>query len=275
MKSLSYFRLYTAVPWSRQHVRYLCLGIVCVVSLVGCVSKGQYEAVTAEMDSLRTELARAQGDIQSLEQQKEALHKLNVNGEKLLTGIRAELQQARADYAEYKAEQNRLESLRVKARALQSEHAKQIQDIRAAKRDQLRMQAVIERYEREMGQPPDISDMLRISQATDVNGGNSRLMATVTPLPSEASSPAHSASPAQPDADGPPPSHIVAAAGTSPSPAPASSVIPAAPTPSVPPAVTPVPPAAPSPKSQPAPATDSWLDSLTGWLSSWWGWLFS
>ncbi|WP_447599113.1 hypothetical protein [Nitrospira sp. Nam80] len=270
MKVFAHFRSYTLVPWSRQHVRYFCFGIVCAVSLVGCVSKSRYETVTTEMDGLRTELTRAQGDVQKLEQQKEALHKLNVDGEQLLTGIRAELQQARASYAEYKAEQNRLEALKAKAHALQIEHAKQVQGVKAAKRDQLRMQAVIERYERDMGQAPDIGDMLRVSQATDMNGGNSRLVATVTPLPSETSSPAYPSADVQAGLGAPPAPQVVAAAGTSPAP----SVTPAAPASSVQPAAKPVPPAAPSPKPQPTHENDSWLGSLTGWLSSLWGWLF-
>jgi hypothetical protein len=222
------------------------------------------------MDGLRTELARAQGDVQKLEQQKDTLHKLNVDGEKLLTGIRAELQQARAGYAEYKADQNRLETLKAKAHMLQIEHAKHIQGIKAAKRDQLRMQAVIERYEREMGQAPDIGDMLRVSQATDTNEGNSRLVAAVTPLPSDASSPAHLPSDGRPGGSAPPP-QIVAAAAASP----VTSIAPAAPAPSAQPAAKPVPPAAPTPKPQPAPENESWLGSLTGWFSSLWGWLFS
>lgn len=270
MKVLAHFHSHTAAPWSRQHVRYFCFGIICVVSLIGCVSTSRYESVTTEMDGLRTELARAQGDVQKLEQQKDTLHKLNVDGEKLLTGIRAELQQARAGYAEYKADQNRLETLKAKAQMLQIEHAKHIQGIKAAKRDQLRMQAVIERYEREMGQAPDIGDMLRISQATDTNEGNSRLVATVTPLPSDASSPAHLPSDGRPGNSAPPP-QIAAAAAASPVP----SIAPAAPAPSAQPAAKPVPPAAPTPKPQPASENESWLGSLTGWFSSLWGWLFS
>lgn len=270
MKSIAHSRSYTAVPWSRRHVRYLCLGIVCLVSLVGCVPQSQYETVTAEMEGLRGELIRAEENIQTLEQQKEALHKLNTEGEKLLTNIKAELQQARVAYAEYRAEQNRLEGLKAKARALQSEYAKHMQGIKAAKRDQLKMQAVIDRYEREMEQAPDINDMLRISQATEASGEPARLVATVTPLPSAGSSPA---------------AHVQAAAiaSTAPSaaatavgsPAPSPSVTPAAaPAQSPQPAAVPVPSVTPNPTPQSVPANDSWISNLTGWLSSLWGWLF-
>ena len=274
MKSIAHSRSYTAaVPWSRRHVRYLCLGIVCLVSLVGCVPQSQYETVTAEIEGLRGELLRAEEDIQALEQQKQALHKLNIDGEKLLTGIKAELQQARVAHAEYRAEQNRLEGLKAKARALQSEHAKHMQGIKAAKRDQLKMQAVIDRYEREMEQAPDINDMLRISQATEASGEHARLVATVTPLPSGGSSPARAASQMQPAAIAPSAPSVAAPAVGSPAPSP--SVTPAAaPVQSAQPAAAPVPSVAPNSTPQSTPANDSWISSLTGWLSSLWGWLF-
>lgn len=272
MESIAHSRSYDRSRLSRRHRWRLCLVIVGLLSLVGCVAKSKYETVATEMEALRADLVRAQEEIRTLEQQKDALHQLTLKGERLLTGIKAELQQARASYAEYKAEQNRLGALKAKAHELQNEHRRQIQAIKAAKREELKMQAVIERYEREMTQVPEVGDMLRISQAADTAGGNSRLVATVTPLPPDHSSAMNSPSNAPVSTPSSAP-QVSATAVIPPAP---SSITPApAPTPSAQPAVAPAPPAAMSPNPQPAPAEESWLGSVTGWLSSLWGWLFS
>jgi hypothetical protein len=274
MKSMN--RLYVPAQSrrGRRHVRYFCLGIVCAVSLIGCVSKSRYESVASEMDGLRAELGRAQAEIHALEQQRAALEKLNLDGERLLAAIRKELLQARAGYEEYKAEQSRLNGLKARARALQSEQQKHIQGIKAAKRDELKMQAVIDRYEKDMQQVPDIGDVLRVSQAAEPKDDGSRLVATVTPLPEKPSVTANtSTSAVQPTS--PPISAPQVATGPVVSPAPATVTAPspvlAAPAQTA--AATPT--AAAAPKPQPAPAEESWIGSLTGWLSSVWWWLFS
>ncbi|HJR76209.1 MAG TPA: hypothetical protein VJ805_04520 [Nitrospiraceae bacterium] len=270
MKSMN--RLYVPVQSrrGRRHVRYFCLGIVCAVSLIGCVSKSRYESVASEMDGLRAELGRAQAEVHALEQQRAALEKLNLDGERLLATIRKELQQARAGYEEYKAEQGRLDGLKAKARALQSEQQKHIQGIKAAKRDELNMQAVIDRYEKDMQQVPDVGDVLRVSQAAEPKDDGSRLVATVTPLPEEPSATTNASTAAVQPMSAP-----QVATGPSVAPAPATMAAPS-PTPTGP-AQTAVakPTAAPASKPQPAPAEESWIGSLTGWLSSVWGWLFS
>jgi hypothetical protein len=272
MKSMSRPHVPGRAPRSRRRVRYFCLGIVCAVSLVGCVSKSRYESVATEMDGLRADLARAQTEVQALEQQKDTLQKLNLDGERLLAAIRAELQEARAGYEEYKAEQSRLQSLKAKAKALQSEQQKHVQGIKAARREELKMQAVIDRYEKTMQQVPDIGDMLRVSEATEPKDEGSRLVATVTPLATDRS-PSMDASPSktQPASNPVPAPPIAATAAVSPAPA---AMTPPAPVPAAPaqPAAA-TPPAAPKPHQ--APVEESWMGSLTGWLSSLWGWLFS
>ena len=272
MESIAHSHSYDRSRLSRRHRWRLCLVIVGLVSLVGCVAQSKYETVATEMEALRADLLRAQQEIQTLEQQKDTLHQLNLKGERLLTGIKAELQQARASYAEHKAEQNRLDALKAKAHELQNKHRRQIQAIKAAKREELKMQAVIERYERELKQVPEVGDMLRISQPADTAGGDSRLVATVTPLPSDRSSALNSPSNA-PIASPSPAPQVAATAVTPPAP---SSITPApTPTTSAQPAVAPAPPAATNPSPQPAPAEESWIGSVTGWLSSLWGWFFS
>ena len=72
MKSISHSSVLGRSRRGRRHVRYFCLGIVCAVSLVGCVSKSRYESVATEMDGLRTDLARGQAEVQALEQQRDA-----------------------------------------------------------------------------------------------------------------------------------------------------------------------------------------------------------
>jgi hypothetical protein len=265
------------------------MGYLLLLVLSGCVSETKYEAVTSEMDRLRADLLRAQTEVQALEEQRQALSKLNSDGEKLLTSIRAELQQARIAYAEYRTEQNKIEGLKAKARALQSEHAKHIDDIKAAKRAERRMQAVIDRYEQDMGRVPDIGDMLRVSQAGEPNSSSSHLVASVKPVLPDVPAPAShgtsgaalstatapapkaatdSASAATVSAPPAAPSSIVSV--PSPTIAPVST---AAPTPK--PALNIAPTAAPKPPAQPNPANDSWLASVSGWLSSFWSWLFS
>jgi outer membrane murein-binding lipoprotein Lpp len=268
---------------------FSCLHMGCLFLIMsGCVSETKYEAVASEMDRLRADLLRAQAEVQALEEQRQALSKLNADGEKLLTGIRAELQQARIAYAEYRTEQNRIEGLKAKARALQTEHTKHMDDIKAAKRAERRMQAVIDRYEQEMGRVPDIGDMLRVSQAGEP-GSSSHLVASIKPVLPDVPSPAsHGTSNAVPISAGAPAERAVPDAppavttgSASPS-APAGSIVSAA-SPVTAPVVaasTPKPasttaPAAPKPSAQPIPANDSWLASVTGWLSSFWSWLFS
>lgn len=257
---------------SRRRVRYFCLGIVCAVSLIGCVSKSRYESVATEMEGLRGELAREQAEVQALEEQRNALQKLNLDGERLLAAIRTELQQARTGYEEYKAEQSRLESLKAKAKALQNEQQKHVQGMKAAKREELKMQAVIDRYEKDMQQVPDIGDVLRVSQSTEPKDEGSRLVATVTPLTNDRPSSMNvSPSKAQSDSSPPPTPHTTTAAV---SPVPAAAPAPASP-PDVAKTATVTPPAAPAPKPQQTPAEESWIGSFTGWLSSLWGWFFS
>jgi outer membrane murein-binding lipoprotein Lpp len=257
---------------NRRRIRYFCLGIVCAVSLIGCVSKSRYESVATEMEGLRGDLARAQAEVQVLEEQRNTLQKLNLDGERLLAAIRTELQQARTGYEEYKAEQSRLESLKAKAKALQNEQQKHVQGMKAAKREELKMQAVIDRYEKDMQQVPDIGDVLRVSKSTDPKDDGTRLVATVTPLTHDHPS-SMNASPSKTQSDSsplPPPHMMTAAISPVPAAAPAQ-----APTPEAAKPATVAPPAAPAPKPQQAPVEESWIGSLTGWLSSLWGWIFS
>ena len=253
--------------------RHLCMGATLLAATTGCVSESRYEAVTKEMTGLRAELMTAQGELQALESQRDALKKLNLDGERILTGLRAELQHARAAYAEFKTEQSRLDALKAKARALQTEHSKHLEEIKAAKRAELKMQAVIDRYEREMGELSEIGDMLRVSEGKGSAGAEAPLVATVTPLSSEPSSllipTAHvdsvpNSAPAphmgKEEAPRPPAPPIVASATPS--------------SPALPPAVK-APAATPNPNPQPSSANEPWLVSFTDWLWSLWGWLFS
>jgi hypothetical protein len=274
MKSMSHSSVQGHPPRGRRHVRYFCLGIVCAVSLVGCVSKSRYESVATEMDGLRTDLAQGQAEVKALEQQRDTLQKLNLDGERLLAAIRTELQRARAGYEEYKAEQGRLEVLKAKAKALQTEQQKHLQGMKAAKREEVKMQAVIDRYEKEMQQVPDIGDVLRVSQSSEPKEDGSRLVATVTPLASDPLSSMNAApSKAQPASSPAPEPHLAATGAVAPAPA-ATAV--SAPAPAAPAqTATAKPPAVPASNPHQAPVDESWMGSFTGWLSSLWGWLFS
>jgi hypothetical protein len=248
-----------------------------LVFLDGCVSKSRYDAVTVEMNDLRAELLRAGEEIRALEQQRDAVQKLNLDGERLLAALRAEGQQARARHAEYQAEQARLEAaLKAKAQALHSEHIKRVQEVKAAKREALKMQAVVDRYEKEMRELPDIGDMLKVSQVTDANRDSSRLMATVTPLPAGTSTTTNTGkTPIQPTPSPSIPSGEQTYAAISP-PAPAGGTAQPLPASVQTSTATPAPAgAAPPSKSQPAPQEEYWFGTFTGWLSSLWGWLFS
>lgn len=259
-----------------RSLRHLCVGMALLTAAAGCVSHSTYEAATKEMTALRAELLTAQGELQALESQQDALKKLNMEGQRILTGIRAELQHARAAYAELQTEQTRLEALKAKAQALQTEHAKHMREIKAAKRAELKMQAVIDRYEREMGELSEIGDMLRISKEHGSDGASAPLVATVTPLPSEPTPVPAAQITSVPNASPAPPMVKEPTNAQAPT-APAVASVPPASAPQ--PAAVHAPPASPSaappPAARPASPNDTWLVGFTDWLWSLWGWLFS
>ena len=141
-----------------------CTGTGLLLSLIGCVSQSTYETAMSQTDGVNTEINRTRIEIQSLEQQKEELHKLALEGETVLAGIRTELQKARESYAQHKAKLNKLSALQDKARTLNQQRNTYTQDIKTAKKNAVKMQAVINRYERESGLIPDGVESLKVSR---------------------------------------------------------------------------------------------------------------
>lgn len=258
---------------SRPVIWRFCTGTAVLLSLVGCVSQSTYETATSDADNIRTELNRARMEIQTLEEQKEGLHKLALKGETVLAGIRTELQRARESYAQHKAKVNKLSALQDKARTLNQQRNTYTQDIKTAKKNAVKMQAVINRYEREIGLVPDGVESLKVPQTFEVSSDTSKIVATVSPLSSIPSPASIDPAPSLPQSDSTP--SAIPPVGTS-KVSPQSSDIAAFPTPSQPSNPVSATIASTAPASRPHQPTDeSWIGSLSGWFSSIWDWFFS
>jgi len=258
---------------SRPAIWRFCAGTAIILSLVGCVSQSTYESATSEADNLRMELNRVRMEIGTLEEQKEGLHKLALKGETVLAGIRSELQRARESYAEHNAKLNQLSALQDKARTLSQQRNAYSQDIKTAKKNAIKLQADIKRYEREVGLIPDGVESLQVSQTFEVDSSTPKIVATVSPLSSMPSPTSLNPTPNLPPS-GSTPSAILPVGTSKASPQlPEVSTVPPPSQPSKPisgPAVS----TAAAPHQQ-QPADESWIASLSGWFSSIWDWLFS
>jgi hypothetical protein len=213
-------------------------------------------------------------EIQTLEQQKEALHKVTLEGETVLAGIRAELQKARESYAQHKAKLNKLNALQDKAHTLNRQYTMYKQDIKTAKNNAVKMQAVINRYEREIGMVLDGVEPLKVFQPFEISSDTSKKVATVSPIRPIPSPASPDPAPSLPQTDS---TAIASPPSSTSNVSPPSSNVSALPTPSQP-SSTPVSavtaPAAQA--SRPQQSTDeSWIASLSGWFSSIWDWFFS
>ena len=249
----------------------ICTGTAVLLSLVGCVSQSTYDTATSEADDIRTELNRTRMEIQTLEEQKEGLHKLALKGETVLAGIRTELQRARESYAQHKAKLNKLSALQDKARTLSQQRTTYTQDIKTAKKNAVKLQADINRYEKEVGLIPGGVESLKVSQTSEVSSDTSKIVATVSPLSSIPSPTPPNPNLPQSDST---PSPILPVVTSQVSPqSPDVSAFPTQSQPSKPvSAITASTTPAPRPQQ---PVDESWIASLSGWFSSVWDWLFS
>ncbi len=256
----------------RSVILRFCAGTGFLLSLAGCVSAGTYETARLQADNIKTELNAARTEIQTLEQQKEALHKLTLEGETVLAGIRTELQKARESYAQHKAKLSRLSALQDKARTLDQQHHTYTQDIKTAKKNAVKMQTVINRYEREIGLVPGRVESLKVSQPFETSSDTSKLVATVSPLsatpPPTSLAPASSLPQSDPTPSAVPPVGTIAVSSR-------SSNVSALPAPSQPSKPVSANTASTTPAALPQqPTEDSWIGSLRGWFSSLWDWFF-
>jgi|GEM_PF-1202362 len=258
---------------SRPLIWRICTGTAVLLSLVGCVSQSTYDTATSEADDIRTELNRTRMEIQTLEEQKEGLHKLALKGETVLAGIRTELQRARESYAQHKAKLNRLSALQDKARTLSQQRTTYTQDIKTAKKNAVKLQADINRYEKEVGLIPGGVESLKVSQTSEVSSDTSKIVATVSPLSSTTSPTPLNPAPSLSQSDSTP--SPILPVGTN-QVSPQSPDLSAFPTPSQPskPVSGTTASTAPAPRPQ-QPVDESWIASLSGWFSSVWDWFFS
>ncbi|HZN44843.1 MAG TPA: hypothetical protein VFB56_05915 [Nitrospiraceae bacterium] len=212
-------------------------------------------------------------EIQTLEEQKEGLHKLALKGETVLAGIRTELQRARESYAQHKAKLNRLSALQDKARTLSQQRTTYTQDIKTAKKNAVKLQADINRYEKEVGLIPGGVESLKVSQTSEVSSDTSKIVATVSPLSSTTSPTPLNPAPSLSQSDSTP--SPILPVGTN-QVSPQSPDLSAFPTPSQPskPVSGTTASTAPAPRPQ-QPVDESWIASLSGWFSSVWDWFFS
>ena len=184
---------------SRPVIWRICTATAVLLSLVGCVSQSTYDTATSEADNIRTELNRVRMEIQTLEEQKEGLHKLALKGETVLAGIRTELQRARESYAQHKSKLNKLSALQDKARTLSQQRTTYTQDIKTAKKNAVKLQ---DRHQslREGGRPDSGGvESLKVSQSSEISSDTSKIVATVSPLSSIPSPAPHNPAPSLPN----------------------------------------------------------------------------
>jgi hypothetical protein len=254
-----------------------CWIIGSAVLTLGCVSQQIYDNARQEAQEHAGELAQVKGDIQSLEQQRDATHAANQRGEKTLSNLKSEIRQLQVSLDQIqKTNQAKLAALRLNIAALRARHQAMVKEISDTKRYERRLQAITAQQMEEMahlpaGPEPHVAMMESIPQKPP-------MVAVVTPEVPEADhsttmtplnlSPSQATDTSTAGLTAPVAAPPQTAASVAPSPA-APSSIPAK-------AVQAAPMTAPAPNhSTPsAPQEDSWFSGLTGWLASLFGWIW-
>ena len=168
---------------------------------------------------------------------------------------------------------NKLSALQDKARTLSQQRTTYTQDIKTAKKNAVKLQDDINRYEKEVGLIPGGVESLKVSQTSEISSDTSKIVATVSPLSSIPSPAPHNSAPSLPQSD-PTPSPILPVGTSQVSPqSPDVSAFPTQSQPSKPVSATTA-STAPAPRPQ-QPVDESWIASLSGWFSSVWDWIFS
>jgi hypothetical protein len=274
MQSITLRRTFTASsPLSIRRVVLCWMVGGAVLTLGGCVSQQTYESARQEAKARTHELAQAQAEIQSLEQQRDATHASNQKDERSLGNLKSELHTIQVSFDQIrKSNEAKLASLQHSIAELRARHQAMLKEVSETKRYGKKLEALTAQHERELATLPGGTD----TYATTVDGlpQESRMVAVITPqsLQPEGSLRSSSAAPIS--------SQLEALPSTSPSASNARTTSAAVAPPTSPsiPANTaqvsiPTTPAAANTSS--VPQNESWFSSMTGWLTSIFGWLWT
>ncbi len=226
----------------RRAIFWVLLCLV-LVPTGGCVTRGTYEAVRADLDAVKADLDRDKAQSQILSQQISDLEQLKVDMEKKWTEANAELEYTKKTVeSEMAARQERVDKLARMVSQLTAQQTFLRGAMQRAEQERPALQSTVDMYRKklESGEGLRASALSsEMAQSQDLSGASATSQPpTSVPMNSQA---AAVASPAQVTVD-------QSAAAE-----PAKS------------AVTP----------QPEPTDEGWLSTITGWLKSIWRSFFS
>lgn len=242
-----------------------------ILMLGGCVSQQTYDSARQEAKARANELAQAQAEIQSLEQQRDAAHAANQRDEHALGNLKSELQNIRASFDRIrKSNQAKLAALQQSIASLRARHQAMLKEISETKRHEKKLEALTSQHEQTMATTPPGPE----AHVTPVDGlqQEPRLVAVITPQSTQTEeSPSHTSPTPSPFQRDVPITPTLSSSTATPHTAPTIVTIPA-PT-NVPEKTAAVTTAAPN--IPPAPQNESWFSSMTGWLTSMFDWIWS
>ncbi|MEP7153655.1 MAG: hypothetical protein ABI856_18285, partial [Nitrospira sp.] len=152
MQSITPRRRFTiASPRNIRWVVLCCMVGSAILSLEGCVSQQTYETARQEATARANELAQAQAEIQSLEQQRDATHAANQRDERTLVNLKSELQKIKSSFDQIrKTNQVKLAALDHHLAALRARHQAMLKEISETKRYEKKLEALTAQHEREL-----------------------------------------------------------------------------------------------------------------------------
>ena len=242
-----------------------------ILTMEGCVSQETYDTARHEAQAQANELAQAQAELQTLEEQRNATHAANQRDERTLSDLKGELQKIKISFDQIrKANQAKLTALEHTIAALRGRHQAMLKEIAETKQYEKKLEALTARHERELATMPG-------GHVTNVDGHTQEphMVAVITPqspqpggapsvlFPAPAPSPLDA--PSTIDTGSAAPAPLTTAAVTAPSPSntlaktgPVSATA-----------------ASPTTGQPPAPQNESWFSNMTGWLASMFDWIWS
>jgi hypothetical protein len=242
-----------------------------ILTLGGCVSQQTYDSARQEAKARANELAQAQAEIQSLEQQRDAAQAANQRDERALGNLKSELQDIRASFDRIrKSNQAKLAALQQSIASLRARHQAMLKEISETKRHEKKLEALTAQHEQTMATMP----LSLEAHVTAVDGlqQEPRLVAVITPRSTQPEeSPSYTSpapGPSRPDV----PIAPTVSSSTATPPTASTIVTTSAPT-NVPAKTAAVTTAASN--IPPASQNESWFSSMTGWLTSMFDWIWS
>jgi hypothetical protein len=276
MQSITSCRRFIVAP--PRNVRWVALCWMVgstILSMGGCVSQQTYETAKHEAQARANELAQTQAEIQTLEQQRDAMHAANQRDERTLSSLKSELQKLKSSFDQTrKTNQVKLASLEHNIAALRARHQAMLKEIAETKRYEKKLEALTAQHERELETMPGGPE----AHVTTVDGlpQEPHLVAVITPqspqpggtssLSTPAQAPSQLEAPSAIDANSAAPSPLATAAAVT-APTPSNTIAKKGPV-----SVT---GASPTTSTPPAPQNESWFSNMTGWLTSMFDWIWS